>query len=154
MSFWNTIKKPSSPYPKTYTDYPEDQDDWSGHQFIAYFEANKLMVGKTKAAFYVSQDVAQLHLFADIYDSDFNCYVVGYFANKMGIDYPNPLSYTYCGIEEIIVGSGKVASNVGKFATFITHPATLVIGGLIIVGAATYPSWKPLLKLKKLKKRG
>jgi len=154
MGFFNTIKKPHSPYPQTYIGYPEDQDDWSGYQFINYFESNRKLVGQAQASMYVRADIAQVHLFADIYDSDFDCYVVEYFSNEIGVDYPNPFSYTYCGIESVIVESGRVAANIGKFATTITHPATLIVLGLGLAAAATYPSWKGYLKIKKLKKRG
>ncbi len=149
MSIFDTIKKPSSPFPETYIGFPEDQDDWSGYNFIDYFKANKKLVGQADASYYVQKDITQLHVFADIYDSDFDCFVVGYFATEMGVDYPNPLSYTYCGVEKAVISTGKAASNIGRFVTFITNPVTLTIAGLAIVGTVTYPYWKPLLKRRK-----
>lgn len=152
MSIFDTIKKPSSPFPETYAGMPEDQDDWSGYDFIDYFEANKALIGKGQSAIYVRKDVSELHLFSDIYDSDFDCFVVEYFTNKMGVAYPNPLSYTYCGIEKVIVSTGQAATNIGKFVGFITHPVTLTILGVGVVGVLTYPYWSPMLL--KRKKRG
>lgn len=149
MSIFDTIKIPSSPFPETYAGFPADQDDWSGYNFIDYFEANKKLIGKGQSALYVQKDISKLHLFADIYDSDFDCFVVGYFPKEMGIEYPNPLSYTYCGIEKTVISTGKAGSNIGKFVEFITHPVTLTIGGLGIAAFFTSPYWKPLLKKKK-----
>lgn len=146
---FDTIKKPSSVYPQTYTGFPEDQDDWSAYQFIDYFEANRDLVGQSQAVQYLGQDISKLNWFADLYDSKFDCYVLEYFTKEIGQDFPTMLGYAACGVKSAVTGTTEAITNVGKTISVITKPVVIIP---LVVGAAallTSPYWLPLLKKQK-----
>jgi len=149
MSIFDTIHRPSSVYPQTYMDFPVDQDDWTAYQFIDYFEANRTLVGQAQAALYVSKDVSELNQFADINDARFDCYVLAYWQDEMGLEFRTLLGYAYCGLSEVSKEAGAITDNLAKILGFITKPYVIIPLAVGVGAALTYPYWKPLIKKKR-----
>lgn len=155
MLIWDifdTIKRPVSPHPETYAGMPEDLDDWTGYNFINYYEANRVIVGPDRAKRYVLEDIDKIHMFATLYDDSYDCYVLKYWQDTFDQMFPGtdaPIGTAWCSGKEVVSTGAKVVTGVTTTAKVLTSPAFLIPAGIAVVAFFAWPYIKPTLKKRK-----
>lgn len=127
MAWYNTIL-PTSPESSTYADLPEDQDNWSCDQWIAYYNRNKEKLGQAEAENIIRNDMTRGTIWSDSRFCTYDCSFVDFFEKEFGENVGNIFSDIYCAGEELSGGVKELSAG--------AHSGITVLKNLIPIGVA------------------
>lgn len=141
MGLFTTVT-PTSPLKSSYLGFPEDMDDWSCTQWMAYWNRNKNGLGLAKAREIFLIDIENVGSFADVQTCKYDCGFVNFFKKEGFQDVGNIISNAYCAadsavntVSTAVETVSNTVGNVGDTLAMVTKPkviiAAAILGGIL-----------------------
>jgi len=121
---------PSSPYPSTYSDFPEDTHDWTCAQWRIYYDRNKAIAGKAKAVEIIYIDLENQGSFSDAHWCKYDCDFMQYLLNE-GVPIANIFTDIACVLSNTTGAISDTTTAVSKTVKTVSNilPFAVILGG-------------------------
>jgi hypothetical protein len=117
-----------------YAQFPEDMDDWSCSQWMAYHRDILVKHGRASAKYYIEQDAGRVGWVADLNECKYDCDFVKYFA-AYGMSVGNIFSNLYCAATTAVTAVKDSAQAVSNTTKGVANATSILSSGKLFIAA-------------------